>query len=116
MAGGAGQFVVATVGTAIILFSLWPLNRLAERVRGLQHEIRELRLQVVSLATVAEVSRLLTDHQLEILSIETASEGDQQYAVEFGVRVPSAARLPEALAQIERLKGVEALVSTGRGG
>ena len=33
MAAGAGQIIVAVVGTAIVVFSLWPLNRIVDRLR-----------------------------------------------------------------------------------
>src|ERR687894_3000498 len=39
MGAGAGQHVVAIVATAIVLFSLWPLSRLSDRLHGLQKEL-----------------------------------------------------------------------------
>lgn len=116
MAAGASHYVVAVVATAIIVISLWPLRRLADRVHGMEKELRQLRMQVAGLDTIAEVSRTLTDHQVEILSIETEAEGERGFMVEIGVRVRSAARLPDALARIEALPGVGPITSTDRRG
>ncbi len=115
MSAGASQHLIGIVATGIVLFSLWPLSRLAQRVRGREKELRQLRLQVRSLDTITPVSRLLTDHQLEILSIETSPEGDR-HLVEIGIRVPAQARLPEAISRIEALDGVDSLASSGRQG
>src|SRR5215216_4789575 len=40
MAAGAGEHVIAAVGAAIIVFSLWPLSTVADRVHGRSKELR----------------------------------------------------------------------------
>jgi putative Mg2+ transporter-C (MgtC) family protein len=114
MAAGAGQHLIALVATAIILFSLWPLSRLAARVHGIEKELREIRVQVTGLETITEVTRLLTEHGVEILSIETAPGENAHYVVQIGIRVPSAARLTEALARIQALDRVDHVADRGR--
>jgi putative Mg2+ transporter-C (MgtC) family protein len=116
MSAGASQHLIAIVATAIVLFSLWPLNRLADRVRGGEKEVRQLRLEVASLEAITGVSRILTEHQLEILSIETWPEGEHRHVVDIGIRVRSQARLPEAIVRIDALESVESLSSTSRQG
>jgi putative Mg2+ transporter-C (MgtC) family protein len=114
MAAGAGQYVVALVGTAIVIFSLWPLNRLANRVHGRSRELRTIHVDVRGLDTITEVTRLLTEHQVEILSIETTPEGDQEYDVAIGVRLRAPSRLDEALEVIGALDGVQLPPTGGR--
>lgn len=116
MAAGAAQYVIAVAAAGIILISLWPLRRVADRVHGIEKELLQLRIQVTGLGTIAEVSRLLTEHQVEILSIETEAEGEHGFVVEIGVRVRAAARLPAALARIQGLPGVGSVASTDRRG
>jgi putative Mg2+ transporter-C (MgtC) family protein len=113
MAAGAGQFVVALVAAAIILFSLWPLNRLADRIHGIEKQMTEVRLAFRKLGALAEVSRLLTDQGLEIVGVRTERMEDRGYRADIGVRVRASANLPEALARIGNLDGVEVLASGG---
>src|SRR5256885_339578 len=58
VAVGAGEYAVGAVGTAIVLFSLWPLNRVADRIRavGRSDSVR-MRLQVASLESLGSITR-----------------------------------------------------------
>ena len=112
MAAGAGQFVVALVAAAIILFSLWPLNRLADRIHGIEKQMTEVRLAFRKLGALAEVSRLLTEQGLEIVGVRTERMEDRGYRADIGVRVRASANLAEALARIGTLEGVEVLASS----
>jgi putative Mg2+ transporter-C (MgtC) family protein len=107
MAAGAAQYVIAIVATGIVIFSLWPLNRLANRVHGLSKELRMIHVDVRGLDTTTEVTRLLTEHQVEIVSIETTPEGDNEFDVAIGVRTRPSSRLDAALRRIAELEGVE---------
>ncbi len=111
MAAGAGQFVIALVAAGIILFSLWPLNRLADRIHGIEKQMTEVRLVCRKLGALAEVSRLLTEQGLEIVGVRTERLEDRGYRAEIGVRVRASANLTEALARIGNLDGVEVLSS-----
>ncbi|HVL54640.1 MAG TPA: MgtC/SapB family protein [Vitreimonas sp.] len=114
MAAGAGDHLIALVATGIVLFSLWPLSRIADRVHGRQKELRQLRLEVRGHATIADAARLLTEHQVEILSIETGVDDDGRYAVEIGIRVKAVSRLSDALARIRGLEDVLTVATDGR--
>jgi putative Mg2+ transporter-C (MgtC) family protein len=114
MAAGASQYVIGFVAAGIVIFSLWPLSRVATRVHGREKELREVRLNVRGLDVIAEVSRLLTEHGVEILSIETTANDDGRFTVDIGVRVKAGARLADAIAQIEARKRVDAVSTAGR--
>jgi putative Mg2+ transporter-C (MgtC) family protein len=116
MGAGAAQYVIALVATAIIVFSLWPLGAVAKRIHGRSKELRMILVGLTGLESIAEVSHLLTEAQLEILSVETAPEGEDGYVVTFGVRVPSGSHLPAALARIQALGPVRFVEAPGRGG
>lgn len=115
MAAGAGQEIIALVAAAIILFSLWPLNRIATRVHGISKERRQLTLTVLNLGVIAEVTSHLTDHAVEIVAVETepAATG---YRVELGVRTGPRSALEAALDRIRSVDGVGDVTSTGPGG
>jgi putative Mg2+ transporter-C (MgtC) family protein len=113
MAVGAGHFIVALVAAGIILFSLWPLNRLADRIHGVEKQMTEVRLAFRKLGALAEVSRLLTEQGLEIVGVRTERMEDRGYRADIGLRVRASANLAEALARIGNLDGVEVLASSG---
>jgi putative Mg2+ transporter-C (MgtC) family protein len=116
MGAGTGEHIIAAVGAGIIVFSLWPLSTVADRIHGRSKELRVIRLGLTDLSSIADVSRLLTEAQLEILSVETAPEDGESYAVTIGVRVRSNARLVESMTRIQALASVQWVESEGRGG
>ncbi len=116
MAAGAAQHVVALAGAAIILFSLWPLSRIAERVHGRRHELREVRLLVDDLAAVVEIAELLTQHDVEVVAVEKPSRTHEANRVAIGVRATSSSDLDAAVREIGALPGVTVIEVVGRSG
>ena len=106
---GAGQYAVGAVGTAIVLFSLWPLNMLADRVRaaGRAPSVR-LRLQLRGIDLLGSVTRELSSRRIETTGVATNRVGTG-YKIELEVLVRSGADLADALQAIGRLPGVEIL-------
>jgi len=106
---GAGQYAVGAVGTAIVLFSLWPLNMLADRVRavGRAPSVR-LRLQLRGIDLLGSVTRELSSRRIETTGVATNRVGTG-YEIELEVLVRSGADLADALQAIGRLPGVEIL-------
>lgn len=113
MAAGAAMPVVAIVGTAIIVFSLWPLNRVAERVHGVVQEGATLHLELRKRRGIVEVSRILTEHGVEIQRLTTEDENEGM-AVELGLRRRGGADLDGAVEKIRRLEGVRLIDEESR--
>ena len=107
MGAGAAQLVIALVATAIILFSLWPLRTVAERIHGLEQSHGVIRLVVRRRDSIADVSRILTEHGVEIVSVETSGEEGEGYGVEIGVRLGPGSRFEAAVARVRELEGVD---------
>jgi putative Mg2+ transporter-C (MgtC) family protein len=107
LATGAGQHIIAVVGTAIVIFSLWPLNRVAERIHGLEKQRTRIRLAFDRLDALAAVTEALTDHRLEIVGVQSQRIRKGRYEVDVDVAVRPASNLGAALEAAARFDGVE---------
>jgi putative Mg2+ transporter-C (MgtC) family protein len=113
MAAGAGEWVIAAVGTSIVIFSLWPLNRLVERMHKPGTRALRLRLEVGRLEALGDVSRLLADRRVEMAGINSQRMGKGRYEVELELRMPQGSRPQDILGAITAIPDVELLESTG---
>jgi len=113
MAAGAGEHLLAVVSTVVILVSLWPINALAERVRGSSLPEVQLRLSLDRLEAVGEVSAVLAANKLDISAIQTQRIAKNHYRADLSLRGRSAAAVGAALEAIERIPGVD-IVSTSQ--
>ena len=112
MAAGAGEWLIAAVGTFIVVFSLWPLNALVERInRPGSHDIR-IRLEVGRLEALGDVSRLLADRRVEMAGINTQRIGKGRYEVELDLRLPSSAKPGDVIGAVTAIPDVELMEST----
>jgi putative Mg2+ transporter-C (MgtC) family protein len=115
MAAGAGEWLIAGVGTFIVLFSLWPLNALIARLhRPGQHAIK-LRLEVGRLEALGDVSRLLSDRRVEMAGINSQRIGKGRYEVELELRLPQATRPEDVIGEITSIPDVELMESSTQG-
>lgn len=115
MAAGAGEWLIAVVGTAIVVFSLWPLNALIARLyRPGSHSIR-LRIEVGRLEALGDVSRLLADRRIELAGINSQRVGKGRYEVELELRLPASARPPDIIGAITAIPDVELMESVTPG-
>lgn len=115
MAAGAGEWLIAAVGTFIVLFSLWPLNALIARLhKPGQHAIR-LRLEVGRLEALGDVSRLLSDRRIEMAGINSQRIGKGRYEVELELRLPTATRPQDVIGAITAIPDVELMESATHG-
>jgi putative Mg2+ transporter-C (MgtC) family protein len=115
MAAGAGEWIIAAVGTFIVIFSLWPLNALVERIHRPGARSIKVRLEVSRLEAVGDVSRLLADRRVEIAGINSQRTGKGRYEVELELRMPPAIRPQDVLGAITQIPDVELLESAGPG-
>jgi putative Mg2+ transporter-C (MgtC) family protein len=113
MAAGAGDWIIAAVGTVIVLLSLWPLNALEDRIQRPGDRAIRLRLAVTRLEAIGDVSSLLGDRRVEIAGIDTQRTGKGRYEVELDLRMPSSTRPQDVLGAISQISDVELLESAG---
>ncbi len=113
MASGAGEHIVAVVGAVIILTSLWPINALAERLRGTHLPELQLRLGLERVDSIGAISMVLVQHKLDIASVQTQRLGKDSYRADIAVRGRSNASIVSAIEAISKIPGVD-VVSTSR--
>lgn len=112
LAAGAGQPLLGLAGTAIVLFSLWPLNRIAEGMYGIRRQVTRIEVELLDLDLLAAVTEVLTHRGLQIVGVRTQQEGDR-FRVQIDVGVRPSSEIDAALAGVKSLPGVE-LVESGR--
>jgi putative Mg2+ transporter-C (MgtC) family protein len=113
MAAGAGEWLIAAVGTSIVIFSLWPLNRLVERMHKPGTRALRLRLEVGRLEALGDVSRLLADRRVEMAGVNSQRIGKGRYELELELRMPQGARPQDILGAITAIPDVDLIESTG---
>jgi putative Mg2+ transporter-C (MgtC) family protein len=113
MAAGAGEWLIAAVGTSIVIFSLWPLNRLVERMHKPGTRALRLRLEVGRLEALGDMSRLLADRRVEMAGINSQRMGKGRYEVELELRMPQGGRPQDILGAITAIPDVELVESSG---
>jgi putative Mg2+ transporter-C (MgtC) family protein len=107
LAAGAGQHLLGIVGAVIVLVSLWPLSRLADRLRGTGEGIVRLELIVERLEALAEASAALGENRMEIVGVQTERLAKHRYRVGVEARTRSGSNVVAALGRIGRIDGVE---------
>ena len=107
LAAGAAQYPVAWTGAVIIIFSLWPLNRVAERLHAADREAARIQVTVDRLEAIGAISQALATSRLEITGVQTERLEKRHYAVTFDVRRRGPASLAGAIEQISKIEGVE---------
>jgi putative Mg2+ transporter-C (MgtC) family protein len=108
MAAGAGAWVLAVVGTVIVLFSLWPLNAIVHRIRPRAGRSLRLRLELTELAALSEVTKLIVARTGEIVGV-TTERRKRGYEVELDVRLPPGAKPHDLVGPINAIDGVEVI-------
>jgi putative Mg2+ transporter-C (MgtC) family protein len=107
LAAGAGEYIIGLTGTVIVAFSLWPLNRIAERLHSADRMSIRLQMTVQRLEALGEISVALASHRLEILGVQTERLDPTGYNVSFEVRQRAGASLVDAIEEIGRIVGVQ---------
>jgi uncharacterized membrane protein YhiD involved in acid resistance len=114
MACGAGTWVVAAVGTAIVIFSLWPLNIVVNRMRGEgPHSIR-LRLHAGKLDALGDVTRAIAGRRVEIGEINSQRLGKGSYEIEIQLRHPASVSQQDLIELVGGVPDVE-IIETDAG-
>jgi putative Mg2+ transporter-C (MgtC) family protein len=108
IAAGTGQWILGLVGTAIVLFSLWPLARVARAIRVRNDRTIRVRLVMHSLDGLADISSVLEHERARIEGVQTVKKGDH-LELELDLRLAEAARPDAVITAINTVKGVEVL-------
>jgi uncharacterized membrane protein YhiD involved in acid resistance len=109
MAAGAGALLVALVTTALIVFSLGPLNWVITRFRPGEQHILRLRLMATRLEALGEVSKALNDSRIEIGGVSTQRLSKGRYEIELELRPPPGTREEAVITAISRVPDIEIL-------
>jgi putative Mg2+ transporter-C (MgtC) family protein len=113
MAAGAAEYIVATVGAAIILTSLWPINAFAQRLRGTHLPEVQVRLALERVEALGQVSSVLGANKLELAALQTQRLGKDNYRADLSIRGPNEAAIAWAIEAMAKIRGVE-IVSTSK--
>lgn len=108
MAAGAQLYLLGAVATGIIVFSLWPLNRIGNRVHGAIKDRDTLQLELGPQADIADIAGVLTKHGVEIVRFRT-DEADNEAIAEVTIRTRGGSDLSGALNRIRAIDGVVVL-------
>jgi putative Mg2+ transporter-C (MgtC) family protein len=115
MAAGAGEWLIAGVGTFIVVFSLWPLNALVARIHKPGGHAIKVRLEIGRLEALGDVSRLLADRRVEMSGINSQRIGKGRYEVELELRLPTAVRPQDIIGAITAIPDVDLMESATPG-
>jgi uncharacterized membrane protein YhiD involved in acid resistance len=113
MAAGAAEYVLAGVGTAIVLFSLWPLNWIVDRIHGPSTQTVHLRLSLRGLEAVGQISAAVAANRLELGSIQSQRVGKNRFEVDLDLRVRTPADLGTFVEALSAMPEVDVLESSG---
>jgi putative Mg2+ transporter-C (MgtC) family protein len=112
LAVGAGDYLVAVVGTAIVIFSLGPLNFLVARFAPRGRRTLRIRLELSQLDALGDVSALLTKSSADMLGIQSRRLGEGRYEVDLDVRIPVRTKGQTIVAELSALPNTEVREST----
>jgi putative Mg2+ transporter-C (MgtC) family protein len=115
MAAGTGAWVIGVIGTSIVIFSLWPLNALVDRVHPPGTRAIRMRMDIGRLEALGDISRLLAARRVEMAGISSLRRGKGHYEIELDLRVPPAMKPEDIVEAITSIADVELLESAGRG-
>jgi putative Mg2+ transporter-C (MgtC) family protein len=108
VAAGTGQWVLAIVGAAIVLVSLWPLSRVSRALRLRNDRSIRLRLTVARLDVLPDISEVLRNRGARIEGIQTVRR-DTRYELEFDLRLGDHVEPAPLITQIDAIPDVDIL-------
>jgi len=112
LAVGSGEYILAVVGTTLIVVSLGPLNRLIARRRGDSGQALRLRLELAGLGPLGTVTATASRAGGEVSRVETRKIGKGRYEVELLLRVPARVSAEEVVASLDAIGGVDVVESS----
>jgi len=116
IAAGTGQYVLAVVAVSIVVFSLWPLQRVALFVRMRNAKTLRVRLVVARLDALGEISKVLRARHVTIDEVRTHRREDTRFEIELELRAPPGAKPAIVIAMIDALPDIDLLETDRAGG
>ena len=107
MAAGTGQWILAIVATAIVVFSLGPLPRSSGGSPPTRPRVHPARGHPAR--AIGDVSRMLADRGVALHGISSERLDQGRYEVDLAIRLPPGGRADELLRTIGELPDVELL-------
>ena len=107
LAAGVGDYIIGVTGAVIVIISLWPLNRIAERLHRADRLTIRLNVVVDRLEALGDMSRILAAQRIEIVGVQTERLELGKYAVGFEIRQRSGSNLVAAIEAVGKIPGVE---------
>ena len=111
LAVGSGEYVLAIVGTTLIVLSLGPLNWLIARRRGQSEQLLRLRLEATGLSALGNVTATAVRAGGEVSRVESRKIGKGRYEVELLLRLPNRISAAEVVGSLDALADVDVVDS-----
>jgi putative Mg2+ transporter-C (MgtC) family protein len=112
LAVGSGEYLLAVVGTTLIVVSLGPLNRVIAWRRGDGGQTLRLRLELTGLGPLGTVTTTASRAGGEVSRVETRKIGKGRYEVELSLRLPSRVSAEEVIGSLDDISGVDVAESS----
>lgn len=112
MAAGAGEHILAVVGAVIILVSLWPINLVAEKLRGGANPEMQLRLTLEKIDAIGPISTIIAANRLDMTSLQTQRLARDRYRVDISIKGRTPSVIAATVEAIDGLDGVEVVSSS----
>jgi putative Mg2+ transporter-C (MgtC) family protein len=113
IAAGTGQVILGLVGTAIVLFSLWPLARVARALRLRHGQALRVRVLVRRLESLSDISGRLQEIRVPIEGVHAERRDAEHLELELDLRLRSGVHHDVVLTTIGSVPDVELLESGG---
>ena len=104
---------MAIVGTAIVVFSLWPLNVVIARLKRDVGQVIRVRLAASRLEALGDVTRTLHGRRIEIGEINSQRLGKGRYEIELQLQLPATLKPAEIIEVISQVAAVEIIETSG---
>lgn len=104
---GAGLYVLGAIIGVVIVFSLWPLNWIIDRVRQARASHENVRLVLARLESLTDVYAELQREHVRVLSIHTEQVSKGRYEIELELQVPAGMRNSAVTVLLASLPGIE---------
>ena len=112
VAVGSGEYLLGTVATVLVVFSLGPLNAIIRRLRPRGSRILDMRLELATLDALGSVTEHATRLGAELSAISSRKLGKGRYELEMSLRLPSGSSPQRLVAVLGGLPGVDGIASS----
>lgn len=110
---GSGLLLLGTATAALIVFSLWPLHAVLERVHRYRQSDLRVRLSMSRLDTLGSVYEFLLDEHVEIATVSNRRIDQDRFEVTMTLRVPFGLRAADVQVRLASISGVAQVSRVG---